>query len=420
MKVYSHELSELFTHEQSVTEKIRETFKALGFPVGELCPSFDARRTSTKPKLGDIPRDWKTSKIDDLAAVTSGGTPSRKIDKYWKGEVNWLKSQEVRDRFVYSTEEKISKEAMENSSADKLYDPGTVVIALYGATAAEVATLKTTSTMNQALAALQGHKGQCDNPFLFYTLLASKERLLLSTAGAAQQNLYLGTIRQFVVPAPRYDEQLRIGSILSQFDELIENKKRQNEVLEEAAIALFRSWFLNFDHFKDGDFLDTELGKTPEGWKIDRTTRIVEFDPRVSLTEGQEYPFVAMESVSTKSMACEYSFKRFEGSGVKFQGGDTLLARITPSLENGKTAFAWFLDNDQIGFGTTEFIVMRPSDRDFEEFVYLLARTSSFREHAISSMSGSTGRQRVEKEALEAFKIAIPPQPVNQEFHLFC
>lgn len=102
---------------------------------------------------------------------------------------------------------------------------------------------------------------------------------------------------------------------------------------------------------------------------------------------------------------------------MRFQGGDTLLARITPSLENGKTAFVWFAEKDQPGFGTTEFIVMRSRDPVLAEFVYLLGRSTPFREHAISSMSGSTGRQRVEKSALETTKIPIPPQPILEKFH---
>lgn len=124
-----------------------------------------------------------------------------------------------------------------------------------------------------------------------------------------------------------------------------------------------------------------------------------------------------MKFVSTNSMVCEYNLKEFTGSGTKFSAGDTLLARITPSLENGKTAYIGFIENESVGLGTTEFIVMSPKEKYLDEFVYLLAKNDKFREEAINSMTGSTGRQRAEKEALEAFKIPIPSQPVLEKFH---
>jgi type I restriction enzyme S subunit len=268
---------------------------------------FKREDNLNETEVGRLPTDWDTAEIDKMAHVSSGGTPSRKVDKYWQGDVNWLKSQEISKRFVYSTEERISREAMENSSADTIYPAGTVVVALYGATAGEVAMLRTSSTINQALAALQGREGRSVSSFLFYALLASKERLLRSTAGAAQQNLYLRSIKEFVIQAPGLTEQSRIATILSQFDELIENKKRQNQVLEDMAMAIFRSWFIKFDPFDQ--LTETELGGTPRGWKVDRVTRIIEFDPTVNLVEGRDYPFVTMELVSTRSLACEYFFK---------------------------------------------------------------------------------------------------------------
>jgi len=217
--------------------------------------------------IGAIPKDWNVSRIADVAEVSSGGTPSRKVKEYWNGTINWLKSQEVRNRFIYETEEKISKEGMNNSNAKRVYNPGTVVLALYGATAGEAGLLKTRSTINQALAALEG-KNECDNRFLFYSLLSSKERLLLETVGAAQQNLYLKTIKDFALAKPEVKEQFRIASALSWFDDLIENKKRQNEVLEKTAMAVFKSWFIDFEPFKNNGFANSEIGEIPKEWDV--------------------------------------------------------------------------------------------------------------------------------------------------------
>jgi type I restriction enzyme S subunit len=107
---------------------------------------------------------------------------------------------------------------------------------------------------------------------------------------------------------------------------------------------------------------------------------------------------------------------RTGNSGAKFQNGDTLFARITPCLENGKTSFVQFLpDADAVAFGSTEFIVLR-SHTLTPEFVYCLARSDEFRGVAIKSMSGATGRQRVQEQCFDDLQIAQPPRALLDEF----
>jgi type I restriction enzyme S subunit len=93
---------------------------------------------------------------------------------------------------------------------------------------------------------------------------------------------------------------------------------------------------------------------------------------------------------------------------MRFRNGDTLLARITPCLENGKTAFVQCLPDDTVGWGSTEYIVMRPKTPVPAEYAYLLARDDRFREHAIRSMTGTSGRQRAQGDSVAAFKLADP------------
>jgi type I restriction enzyme S subunit len=254
--------------------------------------------------------------------------------------------------------------------------------------------------------------------FLYYAMkliFCNIEEVL--NVGTTQPLIKQSEVKKFLIPFPDYEEQLCLASVLSFLDDLIANKNRQNEILEKGAIAIFKSWFVDFEPFKDGHFVDSKIGKVPSGWASGYTTNLIEFDPKVDLEIGQAYPFVEMKNVSTSSMVFDFDSKKYAGSGAKFRGEDTLLARITPCLENGKTAFIWFMDKERTGFGTTEFIVMRPKKECLEEFVYLLARTEEFREYAINSMTGSSGRQRVEKDALQSFEIVIPPEHVLKKFH---
>ena len=377
-----------------------------------------------KTEIGEIPKDWEIKKLGDIAEITTGGTPRRNNPLYWNGNINWLKSQEVADNYIYDTEEKITELGQKNSNAKKTYPPGTLIIALYASpTAGRVALLRTFSTINQALAAIVGE----NNRFLFFSLIGNRERLLLSASGAAQQNLNLQIVKDFEIPLPSLPEQSRIATVLSWFDDLIEVKKKQNEILEKTAMAIFKSWFIDFEPFRacpeqergNWEFVYNEdLGRDiPKGWEVDKTTRFIQYNPSISIRRGEICPFVEMKDVKSNSLACDFSVKEFNGSGVKYLGGDTLMARITPSLEHGKTAFVWFISEKEKGFGSTEFFVLHPKEPYLKEFVYLLAKNEDFREVAINSMSGTSGRQRADVNALKNYLIPIPPPHILQSFH---
>ena len=96
--------------------------------------------------------------------------------------------------------------------------------------------------------------------------------------------------------------------------------------------------------------------------------------------------------------------------GAKFRNGDTIMARITPCLENGKVAYVNFLQNEEVAFGSTEYIVMTTNDNFMPELLYYLCRDESFKSYATKNMNGSSGRQRVSGETIGKYKIAIPPK----------
>ena len=108
-----------------------------------------------------------------------------------------------------------------------------------------------------------------------------------------------------------------------------------------------------------------------------------------------------------------YEIKTFNG-GAKFRNGDTLLAKITPCLENGKTAFVDILDDGEVAFGSTEFIVLRAKNETNPEFLYYFAISPDFRKRAIECMEGTSGRQRVNENALKTLELPIP-EPQTQQ-----
>ncbi len=152
----------------------------------------------------------------------------------------------------------------------------------------------------------------------------------------------------------------------------------------------------------------------PDGWKRMPFSEAVIVNPSVKLKKGQEYPFVEMKAVEPYWRNVSHSEHRvFTSGGAKFECFDTLLARITPCLENGKTG-QYLPDNDKNSpaFGSTEFIVIRGKyGVTTNNFAYYLTKWQEFQSFAISQMSGSSGRQRVPTESLAKFYAPVPPLP---------
>lgn len=218
--------------------------------------------------------------------------------------------------------------------------------------------------------------------------------------------------RRLEITYPPFGTQQRIADILAAYDDLIENNRRRMALLEDAARQVYREWFARL-RFPGHEHTPVTDG-VPVGWEKVPTPDAIDINPPSHLSDDDEHWFVEMSDLPTNSMVIQDAVKRDGRSGSKFRNGDTLLARITPCLENGKTAFVDFMADDEVGRGSTEFIVLR-AKRLTPEHVYCLARTYDFREHAIKSMVGASGRQRVKESCFDKFLVLLPP-PALQSF----
>jgi len=251
----------------------------------------------------------------------------------------------------------------------------------------------------------------------------------------AQPTLNLKEVANLPIPLPPLAEQKAIAAVLGALDDKIELNRRMNATLEAMARALFQSWFVDFDPVRakldgrkpegldkataalfPGAFQDSILGPIPQGWMASRIPDAVEVNPRRTLKSGVVAPYLDMKNLPTQGHSADEVVDREFTSGTKFQNGDTLLARITPCLENGKTGFVDFLDEGQVGWGSTEYIVLAPKPPLPSQFGYLLARSDALRVHAIQNMTGTSGRQRVPSECFNTFYLAVPPLEIARRF----
>ncbi len=267
----------------------------------------------------------------------------------------------------------------------------------------------------QRVARLRGING-LDTRYLRY-LVASRhfsDYIKNLQGGTNVPHISGNQIRQFKTVIPPKDTQQRICEILENYDDLIENNRRRIKLLEEAARLIYREWFVHLrfpghEHTKSVDGL-------PEGWHRMPVAQAIDFNSKETLPKGG-IRFIPMGALSESGMTVDANLTEIRESGttVKFRNGDTLLARITPCLENGKTAFVGFLNEGEVASGSTEFIVMRGA-KVGPCFTYCLARSEEFRGIAVASMVGSSGRQRAQVSVIGEFSIILPISPLLEAF----
>lgn len=317
-------------------------------------------------------------------------------------------------------------------AGEKNSEPNTIVIGRVGSYCGSVRFSKDACWVtDNAIRATA--KNDHDPVFLYYLL----KHLNLNSwrSGSGQPLINQATLNSIEAPIPEPTEQRAISGVIGALDDRITLLRETNATLEAIAQALFKSWFVDFDPVRakmaglppeamdeataalfPDELGETELGLVPKGWQVMPLADAFEFNPSRPLKKGVLVPYLDMASVATHGHRTEAPIQRELGSGTKFCNGDTLLARITPCLENGKAAFVDFLADGQIGWGSTEFLVMRPKGSLPDYFAFLLCKHQPFLDFAIQSMVGTSGRQRIQNEALGRYPIAVPPDAIAQAF----
>jgi type I restriction enzyme S subunit len=288
--------------------------------------------------------------------------------------------------------------------------------------------------LGQRLMQYRANPALLEPRFLLYSFLSKDLQNQFGAhegSGSTVSHIRVGDCSKFQFSLPPLAEQKAIAAVLGTLDDKIELNRRMNATLEAMAQAIYQSWFVDFDpvriNAEGGDtrpvdalfpdsFEDSAIGEVPKGWQVCPMSKVIEVNPKRVLKKGSMAPYLDMKNLPTQGHSADEVIVREFSSGTKFQNGDTLLARITPCLENGKTGFVDFLDDGQVGWGSTEFITLAPKPPLPPQFGYLLARSDSLRAHAIQNMVGTSGRQRVPYECFDNYFLAVPSPEVARRF----
>jgi len=290
---------------------------------------------------------------------------------------------------------------------------------------------------NQRVGLIQNISNEIDKGFLYF-LLRSKEyrhHVVSGATGTTVKHTSPTKILSYEFQLPPIEVQRKVAKNLIALEQRVTINSKCNETLEEMAQAIFKSWFVDFDPVKakmSGEqpegmdaataslfpekLVESELGLIPEGWEVGELSDLMDFNPKRTLKKGTVAPYLDMKNMPTVGHLALDIYDREMGSGTKFVNGDALLARITPCLENGKTAFVDFLEDEQVGWGSTEYIVMRSKSDSYKYFSYFMARFEPFRKFAIQSMTGTSGRQRAQAKTVQTMPFVIPPLSILEKF----
>lgn len=388
---------------------------------------------ANRSPIPGTPTEWTPTPLASIALkVGSGATPRGGSTVYLPERERWalVRSQNVFDRqFNEDGLAFITDEAADELSGVAL-EVDDILLNITGdgitfARACAVPADVLPACVNQHVVRIRCDRKKCEPGYLlsYLTHPLVKPYIESFNAGGSRRAITKGNIESFIIPLPPPATQRAIAGVLGALDDKIEVNRRIARTLEAAARALFESWFVRFEHpsakATAAGSIDSPLrtdSPVPKGWSVATPWDAFEVNPTRTLARDSDAAYLDMSNMPTQGHAPESWVRRSVGSGMKFINGDTLVARITPCLENGKTAFVDFLENGEVGWGSTEYIVMRPKPPLPLVFAYCLARSSEFRTFAIRQMSGSSGRQRVPAESLRQFFFAVPPAPIAEEF----
>lgn len=348
----------------------------------------------------NLPKGWQKVKLGEITKVFGGGTPSTSNPNYWNGNIPWLTPAEVvalrGNRFIEKTDRYITEEGLRHSSAKLI--PAYSLLLTSRATIGEVVINKIPMATNQGFINIIPDK--IDLMFLFYWLRMKKNYLNKMAVGSTFNELSKSVFKKIEIIYPEdINEQKRIAEILSAFDDKIELNNKLIKTLEKMASAIFKEWFVKFKFpgWEKVKFVDSELGKIPEGWEVKDFETIMEF------LNGRKPP----ENIfSPSGRYYIYGSNTIMGRSEKFlyEGPIIVLARIGSNCGALRLNISpCWISNNATG--------IKGKDNISTFFVYLLLKNFDF-----SQIKEGTGQPYINIKALKSYKVILPASNILYRF----
>lgn len=356
---------------------------------------------------------WENVNISDICiTITSGGTPSTKVQEYYLGgTIPWLKTKEVQNKRIYSSETFITKSGLENSSA-KLIPMDSIIIAMYGDgnTAGKVAINKIPVATNQACCNLILNKELADYEFVFYNLLGRYDELVALKTGSGQQNLNITSIKNMCICLPELKVQKKIAQILSTFDLKVSTNQEQISLLKEMIQKIYINWFIDFNYPHATGKLENGI---PKGWEksnvYDKVSEVKEKNktnldyPVLSVVKEGEFKLsddVFTKQVYSKNTA---NYKIVRKNQVGYNPARANIGSIS------------MLNDFEVGLVSPIYTVFEMNETITPTYFYYYMKQPMFLEMIKHHAIGTT-RQNFPFKAFKMFPLAVPPMELQLKF----
>ena len=362
--------------------------------------------------------EWKEYRYTDIATLIGGGTPKTSNPSYWGGNIPWLSVKDFGNdaKYVYQTEKTITEEGLNNSST-KLLQKDDIIISARG-TIGEMAMIPFPMSFNQSCFGIRG-KENVDKDFLYYLTKTKINNLKSSSHGSVFDTITRATFDNIIVSLPPLPTQQKIANILSSLDDKIEVNRRINVQLEELAGALFKSWFVDFEPFKDGEFVDSELGMIPEGWKVGTLGDLCVTNKRTYGAKFiNEIDYLDTGSV-TKNQIEGFQILNPEVDKIPSRArravteGDILFSSVRPNQKH----YAFIFNPSSNMVASTGFIVITANWSGYRYFIYqyLIQEEIIDKLQTIAEQSVST-YPSINASDVTNLKLVIPPMDIIGKF----
>lgn len=363
--------------------------------------------------------EWKEVRLGDVCSkIGSGATPSGGKEAYKGGDYHLIRSQNVLD-FAFS---KDGLASINDEQANKLKNveiiQGDVLLNITGDSVARCCIVPSEilpARVNQHVAIIRPRKEELDNHYLLYYLQHYKRQLLqIASAGATRNAITKAMIENLILPCPKsLDDQRRIASILSSLDRKIELNNKINADLEEMAQAIFKNWFVDFEPFKNGKFVDSELGMIPEGWKVGTLGDITK-NKSAKVKERNDVKVLSPVTTGELVLSEEYFTKQvFSSSIAKYKIVNKGDFAYNPARVNigslGRNEF------DFDGCVSPVYVVFSVLD-GYENYFDLFRKTDFFKDSVASLAIGGV-RQSLSYDDLSLIETIIPSENVVEKFN---
>lgn len=340
------------------------------------------------------PSKWPLVPLGEVTRRFSGGTPSKNVQEFWEGDVPWVSPKDMKSDRIIDTEDHISDAAVVGSATSLVPTDTVLCVVRSGILKHTFPIAMTTRPMcfNQDIVALAADPARLDPKFLFWSLKGRSEEILAKgiKPGATVQSFHSGFFKSFEIPLPPLEVQHEIVAEIEDYQKVIDGAR--------AVLENYRPHILIDPAWPMVPVADIALinPKKSELKELPPETP-VSFVPMAVLQEN-EPSFTPNEIRSLGEVVGSYTY---------FRNDDVLVAKVTPCFENGKAGIARGLESG-IGFGSSEFYVVRAGDRTIPRWLYQWLTTSDFRARATAKMTGTGGLQRVPRSAVEEELIPLP------------